>query len=173
MLEVGGHALEAVHGEFFQGANVLVGFGQNAHGLGFLVVLLAGGVPIQHVELGKDDAFLVGDAVLKRVAQFQAFIDAVVDALHVEVGVGDGRKQRVVHEGMDALAEVAIVMAAAVLVMVGDDAESFEGIDQQVLCVSHLRVLSAHARQFAAGASGGFLALETKHFLVHGLCVLS
>ena len=38
-----------------------------------------------------------------------------------------------------------VMVAAAVLVMVGDDAESFEGIDQQILCVSHLRVLAAHA----------------------------
>ncbi len=117
-------ALESIHGEFLQGADVLVGFGQNAHGLGFLVVLLAGGVPIQDVELREFDAFLVGDAIFEHVTDFQALVNAGVDALHVEVSIGDGAEQRVVHEGVDAFAEVAIVMATAVLVMVGDDAES-------------------------------------------------
>jgi hypothetical protein len=32
-----------------------------------------------------------------------------------------------------------------------------------------LRGLSAHSRNLAAGASGGFLTLETKHFLIHSL----
>ena len=35
--------------------------------------------------------------------------------------------------------------------------------------MSHLRGLSAHSRNLAAGASGGFLTLETKHFLVHSI----
>jgi hypothetical protein len=33
--------------------------------------------------------------------------------------------------------------------------------------MGHFGVLAAHTRQFAAGSSGGFLTLETKHFLVH------
>ena len=68
---------------------------------------------------------------------------------------------------MDALAEVAIILAAAVLVMVGDDPQSLKDIGQQVLCVGYLRILAAHARNLAAGASGGFLTLETEHFLIH------
>ena len=35
--------------------------------------------------------------------------------------------------------------------------------------MSYLRGLSAHSGNLAAGASGGFLTLETKHFLVHSL----
>jgi hypothetical protein len=60
-------------------------------------------------------------------------------------------------------------VSTSVLVMVGDDAQSFKDIDQKVLCMSYLRGLSAYSRNLAAGASGGFLTLETKHFLVHSI----
>ena len=56
-------------------------------------------------------------------------LNSNVDALRVEVSVGDGRKQCVVHEGVDTLAEIAIIVSASVLVMVGDDAQSFKDID--------------------------------------------
>ena len=68
---------------------------------------------------------------------------------------------------MDALAKIAILMTAAMLVMVGDNPQSFQDINQKILGMGHFWVLAAHTRQFAAGSSGGFLTLETKHFLIH------
>ena len=121
VLQVGGHAFESIHSQLFQRANVLVGFGQHANGLGFLVVLFTGAVPFQHIEFRQFNALLVGHAVFEHIAQLQSLVNAGVDALHIEVGVGDSAEQRIVHEGMDALAEVAVVVSAAVLVMVGDD----------------------------------------------------
>ena len=129
VFQVGGHTFEAVHGQLFQRADVLVGFGKHADGLGFLVILLAGAIPFQYIKFREHDAFLVGHSVFEHFAQFQAFIDTGVDALRVEVGVGDGRKQCVVHEGVDTLAEIAIIVSTSVLVMVGDDAQSFKDID--------------------------------------------
>ena len=64
-------------------------------------------------------------------------------------------------------------MTAAVLVVVGDDAQSFKDIDQQVLCMGHFGVLAAHAGNLAAGSSGGFLTLETKHSFVHCSLIFS
>ena len=144
VLQISGHTFETVHGQLFQRTDIFVAFGEDTHGLGFLVVLFAGAIPFQHIEFRQFNALLVGHAVFEHVAQFQAFVDAGVDALHIEVGVGDGAEQRVVHKSVDALAEVAIVMSATVLVVVGDNAQSFKDINQKILCMSHLRGLSAH-----------------------------
>ena len=144
MLQIGGHTFETVHGEFFQRADILVAFSEDAHGLRFLIVLFASAVPFQNIKFRQLNTLLVGYAIFEHIADFQALVNAGVDALRVEIGVGNGAEQRVVHKSVDALAEVAIVVTATMLMVVGDNAKSFEDINQKVLCMSHLRGLSAH-----------------------------
>ena len=85
MLQIGSHTFETVHGEFLQRADILVAFGKDAHGLGFFVVLFASAVPFQNIEFRQFDALLVDHAIFEHIADFQALVNAGVDAPHIEV----------------------------------------------------------------------------------------
>ncbi|MPN34775.1 hypothetical protein SDC9_182269 [bioreactor metagenome] len=78
----------------------------------------------------------------------------------VEIGVGDRHKQRL--NGKETEFAVRLV----------SQRKDLELGDQLIHQIGGFRLFAAHSAERATGILAGFLTLETKHFLVHGLLLL-
>jgi len=86
----------------------------------------------------------------------------LLEALGVEVDVGDGREERVHHEAIDGGA-VGAARAGAV----GEGGDAAAGVEEQILESGGLGIFAARAEGGAAGHLHGLFTLVAKHGREH------
>ena len=150
----GADALERVGGELPQRADVLVLGLQHADAIGHRVHPLGRRIVPARL-FGKLRALAGGDVLEQSALESHSALDARDDPLAVEVGVGDGRVERL----EDEAGELAVYPLGRARCL----AQPLEHVDQQVLIIGGLLGLAAGATRGAAGTVAGLLALEAEH----------
>ncbi|MPM16962.1 hypothetical protein SDC9_63344 [bioreactor metagenome] len=160
MLGVSGEPLQTIGNQLPQAAHILVLRGQHANlrGLG-AEGLAALGFPACRRRQGRSVFNLREQPAL----YIQRFHNAPGDGVLVKIGVCNGGKQI---QGDQVVYRLVNVLALAAK-LGGNGGKSLAHIDQQVLHSGDLRLFSAYAGHGAAGVSGGFLTLITKHVMFH------
>ena len=144
MVGVGCHTSDAEENEGLQGADVLIGLPESVH------IIVFGDAGSAGDEGGIEEAFGLIDPV-----------DEVFDVVVVEADVGDGGEEGFQHHLVDLLGDEAFPALSGF-------GQADESPGQLVLEFGVVCGLAAHALlACASAASGGLLALETKHVLVH------
>ncbi len=96
--------------------------------------------------------------LLGLAAQTYALGNEFGNGFRIKVDVGDGGEQAIDHETIDFL-----VLDAFRPGLVRPEGNALEGVDQQILQGSDIRLLAADADRGAAGSFGSLLTLVTKH----------
>lgn len=167
VLVVGAHAFESQGGKFAQRSHVGILGAQDAEheAVGQIALAVAVVGHLRPVGQRHTVSLAFGGAL---GFELQAVLDFADEGFVVEVGTADGGEKGVDHEVTHA---GALAHHAPLAHQVVDGAQAAHHGDQKILQTRCLGHFAAHATHGAATVLGGFLTLETKHFVAHFVCI--
>ena len=165
MAGVGAESFQAVGDQLAEASDILILCRQNvgdiSHGL---VIRRAFRVP----ECGSGKAFSVRKLREKLFFGRKGFADLCNDGIFVEICVCDGGEKIPDHHMID----IGRDFPAFAPKCGGDGGKSLCYVNEKILHGSYVRLFAADTGDGAAGTSGGFLTLITKHFWFHKVYLL-